>query len=412
MPKTPRIPSYRLHKPTGQARVIIAGQHHYLGKYGSAISREKYGRLIAEHSAIGSIGLAKVVGLPLLGSPELTIVELVVAYWKFAELHYRKDGKPTEELNNMRHAVRHLKALYGRTAASDFGPRELKVVRQAMIDSGLSRGVVNSRVNRIRRVFRWAVSEGLVPPSLYHGLQSVSGLQRGRTEARETAPILPVGDDVVDATLPFLTPVVADMVRFQRLVGCRPSEVCIVRPCDLDRSDDVWVYRPGSHKSEHHERERTIFIGPKAQDVLRPYLLRPAESYCFSPAESEAKRLAVLREKRKTKVQPSQQNRRQRSRKSPPRDKYDRHSYRQAVARACVRANRAAHEVGRKVEPDTVLVPTWRPNQLRHARGTEVRKAFGLEAAQVSLGHARADVTQVYAERDMEKAAEVARQIG
>ena len=54
----------------------------------------------------------------------------------------------------------------------------------------------------------------------------------------------------------------------------------------------------------------------------------------------------------------------------------------------------------------------WSPNQLRHAAGTEVRRLFGLEAAQVILGHAKADVTQVYAERDMAMAAEVMRKIG
>jgi len=43
---------------------------------------------------------------------------------------------------------------------------------------------------------------------------------------------------------------------------------------------------------------------------------------------------------------------------------------------------------------------------------TKVRKAHGLEAAQVLLGHARADVTQVYAERNEELAREVAGKIG
>jgi len=30
-----RVPAYRLHKPSGQARVIINRKHHYLGNYGS-----------------------------------------------------------------------------------------------------------------------------------------------------------------------------------------------------------------------------------------------------------------------------------------------------------------------------------------------------------------------------------------
>jgi site-specific recombinase XerC len=54
----------------------------------------------------------------------------------------------------------------------------------------------------------------------------------------------------------------------------------------------------------------------------------------------------------------------------------------------------------------------WHPNQLRHSAATTVRATFGLEVAQVMLGHAKANVTEVYAERDFAKAAEVARKIG
>ena len=58
-------------------------------------------------------------------------------------------------------------------------------------------------------------------------------------EARETAPVLPVDDAVVDATLPHMPAVVADMVRLQRCTGMRPAEVCMIRPCDLDRTGDL-----------------------------------------------------------------------------------------------------------------------------------------------------------------------------
>ena len=68
---------------------------------------------------------------------------------------------------------------------------------------------------------------------------------------------------------------------FWQLTGCRPAEVCLVRPCDVDTSGDVWIYRPELHKTEHHGRERIICIGPKGQDVLRPYLLRAEGAYCF-----------------------------------------------------------------------------------------------------------------------------------
>ncbi len=54
----------------------------------------------------------------------------------------------------------------------------------------------------------------------------------------------------------------------------------------------------------------------------------------------------------------------------------------------------------------------WSPNQLRHTRATFIRERFGIEASQVVLGHADAGVTQIYAERDFAKAAEIMRQIG
>jgi len=37
---------------------------------------------------------------------------------------------------------------------------------------------------------------------------------------------------------------------------------------DLDRSSEVWCCRPATHKTEHHGRERVVFIGPKGQAVL------------------------------------------------------------------------------------------------------------------------------------------------
>ena len=54
----------------------------------------------------------------------------------------------------------------------------------------------------------------------------------------------------------------------------------------------------------------------------------------------------------------------------------------------------------------------FRPNQIRHSYATRVRREHGLEAAQVLLGHEKADVTQIYAERDLALALEVAKKIG
>lgn len=87
---------------------------------------------------------------------------------------------------------------------------------------------------RVTRLFRWAVAEELVPPAVLQSLSSVPGLLRGRSNAKETVPIGPVSDNVIEATLTFLPEVVADMVRLQRLTGMRPAEVCILRPAGID----------------------------------------------------------------------------------------------------------------------------------------------------------------------------------
>lgn len=188
---------------------------------------------------------------------------------------------------------------------------------------------------------------------------------------------------VVEATLPCLPQVVADMVRFQSLTSCRPGEVCTLRPSDVDRSGDVWAYRPERHKTEHLGRERIVWIGPQAQTVLRPYLLRDAGDFCFSPAESEKQRKAEMRACRKTRVQPSQMDRRKARPKRQPGDRYRKDAYGKAIERAVEQAN--LKRVGEGQEP----LPRWKPNQLRHSAATEIRRRFGLEAAQVILGHAK-----------------------
>ena len=85
-------------------------------------------------------------------------------------------------------------------------------------------------------MFQWGVAEELVPPDVYQAIAAVRGLRKGRTEAREPLPVKPVAPEIVEATLPHLPQVVADMVRFQRLTGARPGEVCQLRPMDIDQS--------------------------------------------------------------------------------------------------------------------------------------------------------------------------------
>jgi hypothetical protein len=126
-------------------------------------------------------------GRPTVVNPpedDLTIADLIHRYWQFAKGHYRKEGKGTSELDNVKYAVRPLRQLYGHTPVKDFGPLALKALRVRMTEDGLSRGVIDSRIGKVKRIFRWAVSEELALASLMHALDTVSGLQQGRTAAR------------------------------------------------------------------------------------------------------------------------------------------------------------------------------------------------------------------------------------
>ena len=398
MPKPAvRVPTYGLHKATGQAVVRLNGKDHYLGKYDDPESRERYDRLILQW-------LSNHRTIPSKSEAGPTVNEVILAYVKWAETYYVKDGQPTKEVWIVKASLRPLRQAYGTTPANEFAPDRLKVVQAAYVRQGLCRNEVNRRVNNVRRMFKWAVAEGLVSPSVWHGLQCVAPLKRGRCGVRESKAVRPVDDAVVDATLPHLNPVVRAMVELQRHTGMRPHEVCELRTGDVERSGAVWLYRPARHKTEHHGRERTVAIGPKGQAILLPWL-RPddPERFVFSPRDAVAIQNAEKRARRKTPVQPSQQDRSKANPAKTPGDHYTTDSYGRAVVYAIRTANRL-----RRADP----IPHWHPNQLRHAFASRVRREFGLEAAQTLLGHAKADVTQVYAERDLKTAIEAARRIG
>jgi integrase len=196
------------------------------------------------------------------------------------------------------------------------------------------------------------------------------------------------------------------MIELQRLTGMRPGEVTSMRSCDIDTSGRAWAYTPSEHKTEHHGKERTIYLGPAAQEVLRPWLRPELTAYLFSPREAEAERRAHQRRHRKSPVQPSQRDRRSVQPKKRPGERYTTLTYGQAITRAIAKANREVERVGGNE------VPHWHPNQVRHNAATRLRKEFGLDVARVILGHSSPVVTEVYAEVDREKAISVMERVG
>lgn len=293
MPKlTTRNPTYQLHKASGKAFVKIDAAFVYLGPHGTAASKREYDRVVGEWLANGRRSPA---------ASDLSVAELIVRYWAHVGTYYRSpDGTPTSEPSALKPSLGILNRLYGKTQAAEFGPLTLENCRRAMIEKGWSRLSINQHVSRLRRVFRWAISKQLVPADIDVALKTLSGLAAGRSDARETDPVRPVADGMIERVLADLSPTIRAMVELQTLTGSRSGELCSMRASDIDRSADVWVYRPRRHKNTYRGHGRAIPLGERARLILAPFLaVADPDGYVFSPADADATHRAARHAARK-----------------------------------------------------------------------------------------------------------------
>ncbi|MCZ2341477.1 MAG: site-specific integrase [Bacteroidales bacterium] len=337
-----------------------------LGPWGAPETNLAYRRFLADLEAAR-------VDPPRFG---ITVAEICTRFQKHARVYYLDPrGKPTSEVNAFYAAILVVLDTVDDLPAAEFGPKALLQCRSAMIRKGWTRQYVNSQIRRIRQVWAWAVEQEFVSVDRWQTLCAVKGLGKGRSPAPEGEGVSLPNLRSVASVIRLLTssrdkgslhqgPSLAAMVRFQWLTGCRCQDVCRMRANEIDRSDDVWIYRPPYHKGTHRGKPREVFIGPKAQRVLAPWLLRAGgDGVVFGNRSGK---------------------------------EYSKFGYARAILKAC-RATGAIE---------------WTPLQLRHAAGTRFRRLFGLEKARVLLGHANTFTTEIYAERDRRDAVEAMRRAG
>ncbi|MCF7975527.1 MAG: site-specific integrase [Phycisphaerae bacterium] len=406
-----RLPSYRLHKASGQAIVTLNGRDIYLGPHNTEESRDRYKLVIQEwlasHRRLPPTGpTGSRARMPI----DITINEIFLPYWDHVQKYYQKNGKPTREVGNIKAALTPILKTYGKYPAKDFGPLCLKAYRDQLVKEGFTRRVINKKIPRVKQFFKWAVGNELIPPQIHQALLAVTGLKKGRTSAPESKPVKPVPTDLIETTLKHVNRFVAAMIRLQLYTGMRPAEVTIMRPSDIDRSENIWTYRPFTHKTEHHGKERLIFLGPRAQRVLIPFLNVGLDDFLFSPqkvkqemydqrkANATTKRYTPYRRKRKPMKQPG--------------DRYTTASYEKSIHRGTDKAFPPPKGLDKEQVKVWQKRYRWAPNRLRHNAATFLRKEFGLDAARVILGHSSPTVTEVYAELDYEKAAQIMAQVG
>ena len=293
----------------------------------------------------------------------MLISELLAQYQAFARGHYAS----TDEF-------RHIRLIAGGVddcQLAAFGPKALKAYQQKMIARGWARTYINAQVRRLKRAFRWAVSEELIPVGALTALECVGSIGKGRTAAKETSPIKPAIWDAVVALRPFLDRVIWDMVEVQWLSGIRSGEMCAMSTIDLDRTseqDGLLLYSPPQHKTAWRGMAKTVVFGPNAAAIINRNAGNLLNSRVFRSPYTHRQ--------------------------------YTTESYRKALARGRLNARRAG-----------VTAPRWHAHQLRHSRATAVEAQYGREAAAAALGDT-IDVTAIYAERNLELAKRVAKETG
>ena len=352
---TRKPPSYRKH-PCGQAIVTINKKMHYLGKYGTDKSKERYRDVLAEywHPAGEFRGEWP------------TTEELMARYLIHAKRYYADSN----EYEHVILALRPLRQLFPEVPTNKFGPKMLSKVRDQMVADGITRQGANKRVTRLRRMFKWGVSEELVPSHVIDALRSLPPLSRGRTDAPEAGGVKRVDPAHIQDVIDHAPKIIGDMIQVQLLMVCRPGELVGMTRRQIDTTGDVWSYRPVKHKNQWRDQGREIQIGPRAQQILLRYLPAELDAPIFSPRRFH--------------------------RNARFRDSYDTRQYRKSIWSAC----------------DAAGIPHWSPGQLRHNAATFVREQYGLEAAKAVCGHAKIDATQLYAEEDKRRAVMVASEVG
>lgn len=364
----------------------------HLGVWGTASAQEAYRRLCAEF-------YSGVLSQDVPESGSVSIAELFCFYLQDAE---ERLGKP--DLSCARRIMRIIAERYADLPVDGVTPRIYRTIQNELVrmaenppptpEVAKTRPWSRQYVNRLMKMFRsilaWGISYDLVPPDIVARLKYVPVIKEGHSAgAYEREKRQDVPDEVVRQTLPFLSPVVADMVRIQRGASMRPGEVCNLRVGDLDRRGEVWKVATRKHKTARTGVTRFFAFCPEETAILRRHCQNKGfDEFVFSPRDAQAVRWAEMRAARKTPVQPSQVQRQKEAEANKLlrfNECYTSHAY-----------NRAIHYGLQKAARAGVQILHWTPYQLRHTAITENSDRYDSERAGKIAGHTSRKTTDVY----------------
>ena len=384
VPPTPTV-----HKKSGQARVRVGKRTIWLGTAGSQQAAENYKEFLGAWGANGSsipddFRLKGSRAIPEVDAPERTVLK--VGDLMFNALSSVGAGRTPKELRKqsrwwrLRAVATALEPFSGMPAI-EFGPKILnEVATQLSTEKKRTKKYVREIVSEIRRIFSDAVAREELPAERLVALQALKLRDIKGTKSKRRQP---VPQEDIEATCDQLPPVVADLIRFIALTGCRPSEAMRATQEQFDTTQPTWVWDIPEHKTDEHDIERIVAIGPRCRKILQRWWSgKKPDEFVFSRGDLKRSITRYSVRMRKLKTDGEQ---------------FTQEDLRQRVIRAAKKAG----------------VSHWTPYRLRHTGLTEARKHGGLDAAQSRGGQVDSQtVEKHYAAPDISKQVDFAERYG
>ncbi|MDX1969660.1 MAG: site-specific integrase [Planctomycetaceae bacterium] len=342
---------------TGRAFTKVNGRFISLGRAGTPEAQTRYAEILTAHAKGRLADISAPKSVNAVKTSALTINELILQFVTRELPRYSRGGALAWRA--MFHVLREQ---FGKTLVTDFGPLRLRLLRDAMVAGSddrqpWSRDTVNRQTKRVQQLFRWGASWELVPAEIVARLDTVRGLSIGETTAHEKTPREAATAADVEAVMPHLKPVHADILRLLALTGARRGEILGLTGGMIERRPDAWIAELHEHKTARKGKRRFLVFNATAQAILLRYM-----------KADPSKRFFEVRGD----------------------------TFSAAVRTACVAAG----------------VAPFVPHQLRHAAATKLVNELGVEVAQAVLGHSDAMMTAHYSRSAEAKAIEGVKRLG
>lgn len=344
---------------------------HRLGKEGDPDIKEKFvefqHKMLNERKRVPKNGV--------------TISMLFLRYIesKLPKLH------PTDQAH-VRKVMKLLLEPFGNMNVVDFDSVEFRRAQEIVAIEGMrtdsgkkvwSFSHVNKLLKYFVAVLKWGAARKLFPPVNLLEIKAVEPVGRGDEfyPLAVNEPRTEVPDQVILESLKYLSPILCDMVRIQRIAGMRPSELCALR-VEHVRTAQNGVIAMKEHKTARFGNTRYFAFTKDEMKILRRRCAgKGFDEFVFTPRDAylEAIENTNVNKENVEKVL---------ARFS---QKYKTHTY----GRALKKKLDAARENGAKI-------PHWTPYQLRHTFVTENSLLYGVEVASSLAGHKSVKTTQIY----------------